>query len=211
MTVMNGKIDKKNKAIPLVVVVVLAAVVGVVGYLMEKEPSRGERYYWQNPGGAVMFEHQAHFEMSEACENCHHDIIQANVTRDCSECHGDDFSPSDFDHQELMAIQEHECGYCHLRDESLPVQSCRDCHPKVQDQEYGIVACPECHGNDYTEESLTHDEMLTIEGHSCDICHVVRPVAEVYHEQCDRCHARENPGLFVSGNGKSRCEACHLK
>ncbi|MEW6412719.1 MAG: cytochrome c3 family protein [Candidatus Zixiibacteriota bacterium] len=208
---MNGKLDKKTKSITLIVIVVLAGIAGVAGFVMEKSPSHGERYYWNNPGGPVMFEHRAHFEMSDACENCHHEVIRGDVERDCSECHGEDFDAKDFDHADLMAIESHECGLCHLKDESMPIQNCRECHPKTQDEENRIVACPECHSDEYTEDTITHDEMLAIEGHTCDACHVVRSAADVYHEQCDRCHARENPKLFVDENGNSRCNVCHLK
>lgn len=211
MTAMSGKKTSGRRILPLVILVALASAVGGYGYLFPRKTNGTDRFYLTNAGGPVMFEHRAHFNMAEACASCHHDIVTGEVASQCSDCHDDNFNAGDFDHAALKAAKGHDCVYCHEVDESTPIKSCRDCHPTTQESEPGIVTCPECHDENYSAELMTHDEMLAIEGHTCEICHVVRSVSDVYHEQCDRCHIKQNPAIFVDAEGNSRCIICHLK
>lgn len=202
---------KSGKARVLIVLTLVAGLVGVAGYWVESEPTDTDRYYLRNSGGAVLFEHQAHVDLVDGCESCHHDLLLSDSRQACSDCHGEDVVADDFDHDDLKAIEAHTCGVCHQVNELAEAKSCRHCHPSVQEVDLQIVSCAECHDADYTPDLLTHDEMLEVDGHLCEGCHNPRAINVVYHEQCNRCHLIENPKLFAAEDGSGRCEICHLK
>lgn len=208
---MNGNDRSGRKTLPLVILVVLSAVAGGYGYLTPEQTHDTGRYYFNNAGGAVMFEHRAHSNRVEVCADCHHDVLLVDLENQCRACHDDDFDAGDFDHADLVAVEEHECAHCHKVDESMPMRSCRDCHPSIQENEPGVVTCTECHDAEYSAGLMSHDDMRAIEGHSCETCHVVRSVSDVYHERCNRCHEEVNSPMFVDADGNTRCNVCHLK
>jgi hypothetical protein len=202
---------QSDKARVLIVLTLIAGMVGVAGYWVESEPTDTDRYYLRNSGGAVLFEHQAHVDLADGCESCHHDLLLSDSRQACSECHGEDVVADDFSHDDLKMIEAHTCGFCHRIDESAQAQSCRHCHAPVQEAALRIVTCTECHDDDYTKDLLTHDEMQEVDGHSCEGCHNPRAINVVYHQQCTRCHLIENHKLFTAKDGGVRCEMCHLK
>ena len=71
MIVKNGNMRKPDKARVLIVLALGAALVGVAGYWVESEPANTDRYYLESSGGAVVFEHQAHVDVTDGCERCH--------------------------------------------------------------------------------------------------------------------------------------------
>ncbi len=195
----------------LIVLALGAALVGVAGYWVESEPANTDRYYLESSGGAVVFEHQAHVDVTDGCERCHHDLLSSDSRYACNECHGEDVVADDFDHDDLKAIEAHTCGTCHQVSEPAQPQNCRECHPSAQEEDQLAVACVQCHGDDYTTDLLTHDDMQEVHDQSCTGCHNARSISAVYHEQCTRCHLIEKRELFATGEGSVRCERCHLK
>ena len=201
---------KSDKWLPLTLLTLVAGLVGVAGYWVESEPVNTERYYLPNTGGAVMFEHKAHTTTVDGCESCHHDLLSADSRNPCLECH-EDFIAEDFEHADLKTTASHSCATCHQIDESAQTQSCRNCHPSIQESDKVSAACVECHDADYTTDLLTHDEMQEVHDQDCGTCHYSKAISVVYHEQCNGCHLIENNELFASEDGSMRCERCHLK
>jgi hypothetical protein len=201
---------KKDKWLPLTFFTLVAGLVGVAGYWVKSEPSNVGRYYLPNSGGAVMFEHKVHTTKVDGCEDCHHELLSSDSRNACSDCH-EDFVAEDFKHADLKTIESHSCGTCHQINESALPQTCRNCHPPVQESDESSIACDECHDDDYTTDMLTHDEMQEVHDHSCGNCHYSRSISIVYHEQCNGCHSIENHSLFTTRDGDMRCEMCHLK
>ena len=214
MIVMSGNIRhhaKPSRPGPLLALTVAAALAGIIGFWASGESADSGRFYLRNSGGAVLFEHDRHVEMSDGCVACHHTLLLSDERQDCADCHGDEVAAEDFEHSDFMQIDAHTCQTCHQADDSRQAGSCRDCHPDAQESDQAIVACGECHDDDYTADALGHDEMQEIHGQSCEGCHNARPVGSVYHEQCNRCHFNENREVFATRDGSARCERCHLK
>ena len=201
---------KPDKWIPLAFLTLVAGLLGIAGYWVEGESSNIGRYYLTNSGGAVVFEHKTHTTMVDGCEGCHHNLLLSDSRNACNDCH-EDFDAEDFDHADLKTIEAHSCGTCHQINESAQAQSCRNCHPSVQETDEISTACIECHDADYTTDLLTHDDMREVHDQNCETCHYSRVISIVYHEQCNRCHFVENVELFTSQEGNMRCEMCHLK
>lgn len=202
---------KKEKARLLIIVTVGAGLIGIAGCFIEDDPTSNDRSYWRNSGGAVMFEHQAHTDMTEGCESCHHDLLSADSRIACNECHDDDMVTEDFEHSEFEEIEAHTCATCHELDESAEAQSCRICHPAAQEADQPLITCIECHDDEYTIDLLTHDEMQETHEQDCAVCHNSETISAVYHLQCSQCHLIENNQMFADAEGKPRCERCHLK
>jgi len=209
---MNGNTQRNKKSSLLLILTVIAALVGIIGYLVESKPvNNTDRFFLSNSGGAVVFEHQTHTGYGDDCARCHHDLLFSYESQACGDCHDKDVTPDDFEHGDLKEIEAHTCTTCHQADESKQPGSCRTCHPKVQDQERSLIACNDCHDDEYTPDFLTHDEMQEMDGHSCEGCHISGAIGAVYHEQCNRCHLIENSEKFAAGDGSVHCQRCHLK
>ena len=206
---MNGKNYNKNLSTSLIVLVVITAVIGILGYLSNSETVTTKHFYLKNSRGAVLFEHQNHIDMVEGCEECHHEVVLSDDKTDCSECHDDDYLPEDFSHEELTMISDHTCSYCHQIGDYENIQSCRICHP-AESEESGLIGCEECH-DDYDQDLLTHDEMQEIHEESCENCHNTQILSAVYHDNCCNCHLDEDPKYFSNSDGSIRCQICHLK
>ena len=205
---MNGKHYGKNLSPSLIIIVIITGLIGIAGYCIKSELLTTARFYIQNSGGAVLFEHQQHIEFTEGCEVCHHELVLSDDRTECSECH-DDYSSEDFSHEELTMISDHTCSYCHQVSEYTDIQSCRSCH-RAENESTGLVSCLECH-DDYDQDLLTHDEMQEIHEYNCESCHNTRAIGIVYHEYCGECHTNEKPQQFTNADGNIRCQNCHLK
>lgn len=99
--------------------------------------------------------------LSQACADCHKDVHQKTLGRDCAKCHNtEEFNPakkfnhdkSDFPltgrHKEVACI---ECHKKELRNgaefqkfDGIPFKSCADCHQDPHQSKLG-VNCKECH------------------------------------------------------------------
>ncbi len=205
---MNGK---QKSTYLLASVAVLTGIIGIGGYLIGQNPKTSDRLYLKNAGGAVLFEHQQHAKMVGDCANCHHEVLLSDERTQCTECHDEGMDAADFVHADFLEVGAHSCTTCHQVNADIKPQSCANCHPKSQDAEAAGVECANCHDDSYQPGDVTHDELQEIEGHSCEGCHNIRAVSDVYHSQCNRCHLSESREMFVDADGKTRCAVCHLK
>ncbi|MDX9859134.1 MAG: cytochrome c3 family protein [candidate division Zixibacteria bacterium] len=208
---MSGDGHIGRKALTLTILVLLCAVVGGYGYLATGPTEDSGRIFLANSGGAVMFEHRNHTALVDNCANCHHDKLTASLSNQCGDCHDDGLAADEFSHADLIEIHLSECTICHGVSDTSVNTSCRECHPKVQESELGLTACSECHDDGYSGDMIDHDDMVAIEGHTCNSCHIPRSVSDVYHEQCNHCHEHHDRARFVEADGNARCNICHLK
>jgi hypothetical protein len=214
MIAMNGRKPSSAKLRSLIILTVLAAAAGITGYLADSEAGADDnprRFYLKNAGGAVLFEHEFHSTLTEGCESCHHDILSSDDRHPCTQCHDEGFAAEDFSHAELVEIAGHDCESCHRVNEEKQIQSCRSCHPLVQEEAQGIVPCQDCHEEGFSPDMLTHDEMQDVEGHECSSCHIPSSVSDSYHHQCNRCHLADSPDVFADEKGDALCFRCHLQ
>jgi hypothetical protein len=61
---------------------------------------------------------------------------------------------------------------------------------------------------------LEHAELLAIEAHTCDGCHIASRGSDAIHKRCSRCHADLERGSFftrVRSDGETICMTCHMK
>jgi hypothetical protein len=208
MAVMSGR---QKRTILFAGLCISCLIVGsAIGYFY-RPPTNSSRFYLDNTGGAVLFDHGFHTKQVESCAECHHDLFMVDEMTMCTECHDEQMLAEEFTHQELIEIESHECSSCHTVNNERKEQSCRACHPQLQQETTTLVSCSECHDDEYTSELLTHDEMQELDGHSCDGCHHPQSLSDSYHRQCNSCHLRENAQLFSASDGQARCSACHLK
>ncbi|MBU8871673.1 MAG: cytochrome c family protein [Gemmatimonadales bacterium] len=213
MTMSNGNPSASVNR-PLIILTLAAAAVALYGYLQPDPSVAGRRFYLDNAGGAVLFTHAAHQEQDALCVTCHHELIQGQAY-DCSECHDDpEYVHGAFDHEELLEIEDHSCIDCHLLQPDTAARSCRACHPLTAGETVvagNIGDCQQCHDDpDYTPEEFAHPELLEIEEHSCDNCHQLSPVVEIYHDGCTACHRERVPERFINDQDQAICKACHL-
>jgi hypothetical protein len=195
---------------PLTILFLVAAGTGLVGYLQADPASNHDRIYLRNGGGPVLFTHAGHAARADDCVTCHHDLVGA-VATDCSECHDDGYEAGLLEHAELLEIDDHTCAGCHELGDPDSIRSCRQCHPAAAIDAV-VPSCGDCHDDpDYTPELASHADLLTIEDHTCDGCHVAVPVSDAYHTQCNACHLTLAPARFAAADGRARCVACHLK
>ena len=106
----------------------------------------------------------------------------------------------------------HNCSACHATTDSQDVGACRSCHTSGEGTPPG---CVECHaGDDYQPDMLEHAELLDIDGHTCDGCHVASRGSDAVHKRCNRCHSDLEAGTFfrrTRDDAASLCATCHMK
>ncbi|MBE0583561.1 MAG: hypothetical protein IH612_07315 [Desulfofustis sp.] len=210
---MSGKLqDRRNWTRSLTVVVAVALVAVITGYLLEGTAVGTDRLYLRNTAGAVLFDHGAHGQYADSCATCHHPLYGAAPTATCADCHDDNRAADDVSHSELKELHARDCSLCHQQQvEDDQAVSCRQCHPAVQQSETNTSACTACHNDDYVPEMLSHDEYLEIDDHSCLGCHAPRSLADSYHTNCSDCHLDAAPEKFMNSDGTVRCGSCHLR
>jgi len=212
---MNGKNGLNFNTSGLVFLVLIASALAIWGYCQPSQASTGDRIYFMNPGGAVLFNHQHHADQSAGCESCHHHLYNADISSECADCHDDDVTAEEFAHAELLEIEDHECSFCHeLHDDREP-QNCRQCHLHTADESASVISCSSCHeceedSEDCAELDLTHEEMLDVHENDCTNCHQLSSISSVYHLQCINCHQEERAEIFGKDAGEWNCQACHL-
>ena len=101
---------KKKKSVKIIILTIACFLIGSATYLFEEAPADTGRYYIENSGGAVVFEHDRHSEQAESCADCHHPLFSVTEMTTCDECHDDDFMAEDFDHEELKEVEDHQCS-----------------------------------------------------------------------------------------------------
>lgn len=210
---MSGSIQGRQNWTRSLTVVVIAAVIAVaIGFMVDVKANKTDRLYFNNSGGAVLFDHGKHSQSAESCAKCHHDLYSAAQATLCAECHDDELEAADFSHNELKDAHSQDCSRCHEQTkESDQATSCRECHPGMQQSETFTVNCTECHDDGYSPEMLTHDEYQEMDEHSCLGCHTPRAVSEAYHTNCSNCHLETAREKFTLAGGEVRCGACHLQ
>ena len=210
---MNGNNrGRKNWTLSLTIAVVIAAAATVIGCMGGTQPGNADRLYMTATAGSVLFDHGIHQENAESCASCHHDLLSAEATTACADCHDDGRESGDFEHAELKEFHERNCITCHgnTAADREPL-SCRECHSKTQESENRNVSCQECHDDSFEPDMMAHDEFLEIEDHSCLGCHNPATVSEAYHTNCTSCHRANAPERFIDNTGAPVCAACHLR
>ena len=202
---MNGKIT-----LILIILAATAILLGSAGFLLPKSEAGGDRYFYQNSAGAVLFDHLAHSEQTDDCAVCHHPMLLSSERIECSMCHDPEMSAEYFDHSDLTEISGHSCVTCHSVNEEIEPQNCRNCHKNGDVTGPAVMSCGTCHDDSYTPEPFTHDDLVNIHGAGCDNCHNAASVVDAYHGQCNRCHQAVAADRFVR-KGTIRCNMCHLK
>lgn len=208
---MSGNIKgRRNWTLSMTFALLVAAAAAVIGFMNSDRSAATDRYYLNSSAGNILFDHGKHGETADSCATCHHTLYGAQAGS-CEECH-DEMDAADFEHAELKEFHERDCATCHEQTiDDDQADSCRNCHPALQDSETGVVGCSECHGEGYEPDLLDHDEYLEIDDHSCSGCHTPGAVAEVYHSSCTDCHLEEAADRFTLGDGGVNCSGCHLR
>lgn len=201
---------RRNWTLSITLVFSLAAVAAAIGVSAPAPEGGSERFYLNNSGGPVLFDHGKHSEAAESCGSCHHDLLSSAAEIACSQCHGDDVAPEDLDHDEMKELHGYTCTTCHMEENDTP-SSCRSCHPGAQPSDLRVVGCTECHEEGYDQEMLSHTELLEIEEHDCMGCHRPTSLSETYHSSCTPCHLESSPERFADAGGEIVCGACHLE
>lgn len=204
--------DRPNWTLSVTVALLAAIVAAATGIFVDKKPAAAERFYLSSSAGSVLFDHTRHQETTDSCGACHHDLLGSGGEISCSECHGDEVEPEDYEHEELKEFHGNDCLNCHQQSrEDAEAVSCRSCHPAVQNEEPGMVACAACHDDEYEPGMLEHQEYLEIEDHSCLGCHQPESVSEAYHNGCFSCHTKASPERFLNADSTVKCGGCHLR
>ncbi len=112
-------------------VLILMLGVGLTAAAFAEEPVTGpdevtieEMSHWFGP---VEFSHADHMDMAEDCTACHHDQEPDDISL-CSDCHGVEYDPSDFETPDLKMAYHLLCIGCHQQ-EDAPL-ACVDCHER---------------------------------------------------------------------------------
>lgn len=165
----NKKHDRRNIG-TLTALAIVACLVAAVGYLGADDPPDQGRFYLRNPGGAVLFDHGGHQTHVAECRTCHHELAvedeDAQTCREChlataaegeavlgcDECHDDpDYAPGMLDHEDLVAIEDHECDGCHTPRATASAYhtGCNACHLAQAPARFadadGQALCNGCH------------------------------------------------------------------
>ncbi len=210
---MNGNIPNRlNWTRSLTVVMILAVIGVIVGYLAETSEEKTDRVYLVNSAGSVLFDHEKHKTSADSCAACHHELYSAAQATPCAECHDDEFVVEDYDHADLKEMHSRDCARCHEQSgDNDQAVSCRECHPGTAKNATVTNTCAECHDDSYSPEMMDHDELTEIDEHSCLGCHFPKSVSEVYHVNCTNCHLETLPDRFAKTGGDVSCGACHLR
>ena len=209
---MNGNNRKrKNWTLSLSIAVGVALAAAVIGCMGGQPTGQADRIYLSATAGSVLFDHGTHQENADSCVSCHHDLLSAELTSTCADCHDDDRTSDNFEHAELKEFHERNCVTCHESTNDREPVSCRDCHNKAQASEIRTVTCQECHDDSFGPAIMSHDEYQEIEDHSCVGCHNPATVSEVYHTNCTGCHTVNAPERFLDESGAPVCASCHLR
>ncbi|MBN2040852.1 MAG: cytochrome c3 family protein [Spirochaetes bacterium] len=115
-----------------VIIIILLAVTGTIGYLMEDE-ANPIRVHFETKGGSVVFTHKTHIEeYADDCTSCHHNAVNDETDAEawrCRNCHiagGDADSVCEdrplhkqcigancIDCHEENGMEPGDCGFCH--------------------------------------------------------------------------------------------------
>lgn len=128
----------------LIALAVVLLLIGVLGYLQADPVVTGERVYWRNGGGAVVFDHAGHVDRGDDCIVCHHTLAGEIVT-ECADCHDDSYTRDLLEHADLLEIEDHSCDGCHEVADDDEAEGCRECHAGAEVQAVYHQQCNGCH------------------------------------------------------------------
>lgn len=194
----DGPVQKRY--LPIIVLVLAAAVVALVGYnLPDNAPPVPERVLLDNASGKVVFDHKLHSGVLQLkCVQCHHEnpTPRENV-QPCRTCHGPEFNAA-FRTTHTVAITDTaSCVTCHHMEYKR-----KDWGHKKHVEEHGL-ACTECH----------HGKEVEPEPHGCTDCHDAKgdkgmpALKAAVHAKCRTCHEEK----FAAQNPRkpAGCADCH--
>lgn len=78
---------------------------------------------------------------------------------------------------------------------------CEVCHHELAGAL--MATCVDCHGDEMEGFMLPHEDLVSIEAHTCDSCHEIAPVDAV--QTCSTCHNRSSD----SSPEPAACVDCH--
>ena len=124
----------------------------------------------------------------KACIDCHKDIHEGKLGKDCSTCHSEKgWHKTNFDHSktDFPLKGEHKNLVC------------SSCHKNEQFKDT-LSKCVSCH--------LSKDKHLGVMGDKCETCH-----AEVKWSKTHFNHNKDTKFNLLGKHQDLRCEACHRK
>jgi nitrate/TMAO reductase-like tetraheme cytochrome c subunit len=172
--------------------------------------------------------------LSTDCTNCHEDVHQNTLGKNCSSCHNQlKFVPAVFfnhDKTKFKLTDSHtkvDCIKCHIKEKlneksfqkftGLQFSNCTPCHQDVHKGEFGIN-CVRCHNEEsfksISKNSFDHNKTnFPLEGaHArvlCADCHGKNILAKLKFSKCTDCHKDAHFGEFIISNQIRDCKNCH--
>ncbi len=208
----------KNELKFVYVIAIICLVIGVFCYssLPAKSPEPPVRLMFKTVGGNVLFDHQAHGDVSGlACEDCHHTYKkgETDVPVSCETCHkadskfvsalGDNGKFDHEGHSDDYGLSCNDCHHNYYEEDGGEPQPCSDCHESgvVDDYMPGRVQA-------FHKQCIScHEDNGAAPGQSdCESCHAPRKTVEAFHGQCIKCHEDLHKG--PSGSDED-CKKCH--
>ncbi len=212
----------QKRYVPVMFILLIALVVGAVGYLMPKEEVSEVpiRVLLENTGGAVVFDHAVHADYyGMPCESCHHEIefatdpaaAEADILA-CGSCHGADFKSEDYASMHMAEFStDLQCVTCHHYqfEDSDPDTNFH--HEKLT---RNMDNCLACHNEVSNPEKLATDPdfMMDFAQASCATCHDESPTdllgsrMDAFHNSCMGCHEDLGVGPYED----DQCAQCHI-
>ncbi|NJK88343.1 MAG: hypothetical protein HC923_02405 [Myxococcales bacterium] len=146
-----------------------------------------------------------HLPTKEVCLECHQ---EPHDTNECSNCHGEDFTPI------RTGMAKHYLKFSHAEHLVVPETSgnCARCHQDVKYKDSSLLpkmpVCLSCHEHERTWEIA-----------ECDSCHVniqaemPKPASHIVHEedyaQNHSTDAAANRAVCATCHSESQCASCH--
>ncbi len=118
--------EEMKKKAP-VVIIVICAVLGIIGYSM-KSSGNPIRVLFKTSGGPVVFDHREHIEYEIECKDCHHEIDEKEDN--CRACHNkgnEDYKDLCEDRPIHKLCIGANCIDCH-KENDLDTDDCKACH-----------------------------------------------------------------------------------
>jgi hypothetical protein len=184
-----------------VVLVVLCALVGIIGYSFSKPTVQPKKVWLEAPAGDVIFDHHYHTEFAD-CETCHHDYTEdqaSDAEMGCRSCHyygeASESESDDSTHKHFIGAQ------------------CVDCHKSYEMS----VACDTCHSPSGTAArrsglqmpSLPEEVTFRADAGTVLFDHRLH-ISEDVGEPCLTCHHPiEGKEWAGKGDHGKNCRACH--
>lgn len=111
-------------------VMVVALLLGIIGYAGKKSPEEPIRIAYDNKGGLVVFDHREHAK-GISCDTCHHYYEGEGRPHGCRSCHNENDIPiMDAFHrinEDYEGMGYTSCVTCHEESGKNP-KNCRGCH-----------------------------------------------------------------------------------